>query len=516
MKKKTSFNIIGEYEKTKLEQFFASKDVTEMLSKIKEAPENETHTFKGLAVSTEHMDRSGEIVRQAGLDADLYMKNPVILNSHNYYGIENIVGVTTRLYPGMVDGVAATLADGKWAPTEAGEMAEALWQADCLHAASVGFIPTEFDAKDQSIITKWQLLEYSVVPVPANGWATRQEGMKILEAKGITAAGLRAKGFSVKDAEETKADAEIGDECTMDDGTLGVFSENGEGNLICVPKQDAAKMTQITSLKELVKESKMSPTLAKSLILMILKESEETGGKNDASEESMWDELKSEHKMHQDAVKGHVQELCDAIKAEREKPEEGADEEEKKAFRAGIVKEIQDHMKKFKTVMKAEHARHIKCVQDCVDGFVKAEPKEDANDDHDEEEKALLVSMIKAVTGEKLTEKEILEIVMKAGGEMKRSLHAKFLAIHESMKEGHDMHEEGADIHQKAIDEFKALLEEHEPTEGNDGKGLPPKKRSIPVVDVVDLKKIQHLSRLLNDATREGLTRISWLNSGKR
>ena len=225
------------FTKDAKERFLAAlalKEVADLIEKTNGA--DDSGSFEGLVISTEHQDRAGEIVRQGGSDASLYMKNPVVLNSHNYSGIENIVGTTSKLYPSVIGGVKATLADGKWAPTEQGQLARKLWDGGFLRAASIGFMVEEFDPQDQSVITKSQLLEYSPCPVPMNGYATR------LSALGLTVEGLRAKGFAVPD-EEPAAKAEPpqeGDTCTLDDGTEGVMQGDGNGALVCMPKPKAA------------------------------------------------------------------------------------------------------------------------------------------------------------------------------------------------------------------------------------------------------------------------------------
>ncbi len=238
---------------------FSAMEVKELITKTNEA--DETGSFTGMVISTEDMDRQGEVVMQAGMDTANYMLNPVVLNSHNYAGIHNIVGVTTRLYPGTVNGKAATLADGKFAPTEEGQLARKLWDGGFLNASSVGFIPTEYDKENSAVITKWELLEYSFVPVPANAKATRY---RTFEDLGLDTEVLRAKGFII-DAkaddetvttdepvvEETKAadDKELGGPCDMEDGGNGVWAtdpNDESGPLVCLPNESksAAESTE--------------------------------------------------------------------------------------------------------------------------------------------------------------------------------------------------------------------------------------------------------------------------------
>ncbi len=223
------YEIFTEELKTKLLGFLQSEKTKEALEKIKES--NESGSFQGMVISTEHDDRQGEMVLQKGMDSSFYMLNPVVTNSHRYDGIENIIGLTTRLYPGEVDGVKATLADGKWAPTEEGQLARKLWDGGFLNAASVGFMVKEFDPQNSKIITKWELLEFAFCVVPCNGKATRK---KWLLDMGLTEDGLRAKGFTVI---EEKEEPKEGDLCTMEDGTEGEMQADGDGKLVCMAKK---------------------------------------------------------------------------------------------------------------------------------------------------------------------------------------------------------------------------------------------------------------------------------------
>lgn len=175
----------------KLTAFLATEEVKHLIENTKAAAAD-NGTFTGLIISTEHEDRQGEIVLQDGMDASRYMENPVVLNSHNYYGIESILGLTTKLYRVEVNGVKATAADGIWAPTDAGQMARKLNDAGFQNAQSIGFIAQEYDKVRPNVITRSQLLEWSLVPVPANGFATR------LRSIGLTAEAVRAKGFEFK------------------------------------------------------------------------------------------------------------------------------------------------------------------------------------------------------------------------------------------------------------------------------------------------------------------------------
>lgn len=114
-----------------------------------------------MIINTAAVDRDGEIVEPAGAVIDNYLKNPIVLAFHNYWQMP--IGVTTDL----------TLESGGWrargmfAPTDAGQEARLLYESGFLRTASVGFIPLERDQSSKKI-TKWELLEWSFVPVPCN------------------------------------------------------------------------------------------------------------------------------------------------------------------------------------------------------------------------------------------------------------------------------------------------------------------------------------------------------------
>ena len=113
--------------------------------------------------STEAADRDGEIIKQEGWDMENFNQNPVLLAHHNYH--EFPIGKITEII--VEEGKLMFKAIFSEATQEARE-AYQLVKEGILNAFSVGFIPKEYDPKDRSIITKAELLEISMVTVPAN------------------------------------------------------------------------------------------------------------------------------------------------------------------------------------------------------------------------------------------------------------------------------------------------------------------------------------------------------------
>lgn len=128
-------------------------------------------------ISKEVVDRDGDILRAGGVDFTNYMKNPVFLSFHN--SREFPLGKVTKFW---VEGNAVkaivyfpTIEELSTNPEQASEKAKLVdftyhcYKTGMLNAVSVGFIPLEkTETKDGYDITKWELLEFSAVAVPAN------------------------------------------------------------------------------------------------------------------------------------------------------------------------------------------------------------------------------------------------------------------------------------------------------------------------------------------------------------
>ena len=115
-----------------------------------------------VVMSTAKEDRHYEIVYQEW-DLKNFKKNPVVLDSHNYDGIEHILGKVknAKVKDKKLQG---TVVFAEMNPK--GVMAKEMLEAGFINAVSVGFIPKEFDEKYN--ILKSELLELSIVSVPAN------------------------------------------------------------------------------------------------------------------------------------------------------------------------------------------------------------------------------------------------------------------------------------------------------------------------------------------------------------
>src|SRR5579884_274690 len=192
------------------------------VDKLKKAKE-ENGSFD-VIISTEDLDRSGEIVRQNGWEMGNYKNNPIVLWGHDYYSLP--IGVCTETYETTVHGVPATGARGIFYPADINPLAQQvrrMYEFGLKHGmgvgctTSVGFIPKEFDEDNPRVITRAELLEFSFVPIPANQGVGPARGRALtldearalsLDVQGLTVKGMlfsETLGYVPKDISEKKA-----------------------------------------------------------------------------------------------------------------------------------------------------------------------------------------------------------------------------------------------------------------------------------------------------------------------
>lgn len=157
-------------------------------------------------ISTMSVDRDGDVMLPSGVDLTDFNQNPVVLFGHDSSRIP--VGKAVHVQRRSRDILAKVIFASR--PAEHPDSQEwvpdtllAMFQQDMLRGFSVGF--TVDDARPASkrdvarhgagvrqIITKWKLVEFSVVPVPAN-----QDALVQAVSKGI----LHQHGFAHNEME---------------------------------------------------------------------------------------------------------------------------------------------------------------------------------------------------------------------------------------------------------------------------------------------------------------------------
>ena len=138
-----------------------------------------------IIISTAGCDRDRDRVMPRGAVLDNYLKNPVVMWGHSYYQPSDVIGRTVNLETS--DG--GITADFELRPAandqDPQNIVRLLWDGGWVRTASIGFRPIEMQPNEfgGNDITAWELLEWSLVPIPANQDALR------LAAKALDMAG---------------------------------------------------------------------------------------------------------------------------------------------------------------------------------------------------------------------------------------------------------------------------------------------------------------------------------------
>jgi phage head maturation protease len=135
-------------------------------------------------ISSELEDRDGDILLSAGANVDNYRRNPVVLYAHDYGGLP--VARATNIEAIQGTGLKAVMEFPPKGISARADEVRGLWEGGFLNAASVGFVPKHFEERHPTgrIFTDWELLEFSIVPVPANAAALRLSIDGTIEKRG--------------------------------------------------------------------------------------------------------------------------------------------------------------------------------------------------------------------------------------------------------------------------------------------------------------------------------------------
>lgn len=170
--------IMGDPERLVYKQFTAAIDQKRV--------DTEARTVR-FVITTDGVDRDNDVIDPKGWEVDDFVKSPVVLWAHDYSmppvaraldvtptarGLESTAQFPTKgIYP-FADMVFDLIKDG------------------FLNASSVGFRPLEAakaEDRDGLNFSKQSLLEWSIVPVPANA-----EALVVARSKGISLAPMKA------------------------------------------------------------------------------------------------------------------------------------------------------------------------------------------------------------------------------------------------------------------------------------------------------------------------------------
>jgi phage head maturation protease len=149
-----------------------------------EASDQDILTF---TISSGMKDRDGDIVEPDGMRANDFAQNPVMLWAHDYNSLP--VARSVHLWRDT-DGIKAKALfqpDNNYHESYAGirgSMVYKMYKTGFLNAVSVGFNPLEYERLEEkgpngqqgTHFKRWELLEFSAVPIPSNAGALVDRG----------------------------------------------------------------------------------------------------------------------------------------------------------------------------------------------------------------------------------------------------------------------------------------------------------------------------------------------------
>jgi HK97 family phage prohead protease len=149
---------------------------TFQVGKVEKASDDMSLTF---TISTGMKDRDGDIVAPEGIQANEFAANPVMLWSHDYQSLPVARSVQLWKDANGIKAKAQFQPDSNYHDSYSGirgSMVYRMYKTGFLNAVSVGFNPLESERLEKkgpngqhgTHFKRWELLEFSAVPVPSN------------------------------------------------------------------------------------------------------------------------------------------------------------------------------------------------------------------------------------------------------------------------------------------------------------------------------------------------------------
>lgn len=238
-------------------------DISEFLAKVKDgkrpktavrlATSGEATIANDARVATfvfsdNSVDRYGDTIDARGWVLDNFNANPIALFGHDSSSVENVIGRAKNV---RVQG-NQLIGDIEFMPAETNPTAEAVYQmvkGGWLKTVSVGFQPLDWAAsKDKSRpggvdFKKQELLEISIVPIPANPNALGQARAAGVDVDRLALIQLQAPSVSKKGLYEVSALARLLSELGyLEDMVEWEAEYEGDGSDIAQRITDAMKV----------------------------------------------------------------------------------------------------------------------------------------------------------------------------------------------------------------------------------------------------------------------------------
>lgn len=190
MKNKEFFKKIATEVAEKIKGIIAEKSFQDTLPAHDEelAKRNGVFRFK---ITSEELDRYGDIIDFGAIETAFWQKNPVVLWNHDASMLP--IGRGTRLE--FVEEEKAVYMEGIFANNDFAQTVRKEYQDGFIFACSIGYIENERFTDDEGNrrVTKAELLEVSIVPIPAH-----RDALTAILEKGFDLVDLVKKGFIIK------------------------------------------------------------------------------------------------------------------------------------------------------------------------------------------------------------------------------------------------------------------------------------------------------------------------------
>lgn len=208
----------------------------------------------GFIISSESVDRESDVIIQSGWDLKNYLANPVVLFAHNQRGLPIGQAESVTLNGTRLESVA------RFTPAGTYDLADTVYdmlKGGFLRATSVGFIPRKwaFDEERRGYdFIETELLEYSVVPIPANPDALVQARSAGIDLRPL-------KHWSIKLLDELAGIDEMFGPVNRETVTAALKTLRGETVSVAVPALDGTKATQAVDPTDVSTESTSTESL---------------------------------------------------------------------------------------------------------------------------------------------------------------------------------------------------------------------------------------------------------------
>lgn len=252
--------------------------------------------ISGVVGSTGSLDRHGENVNPEGWNLKNYLKNPVLLFAHDYRSLP--VGKALKVW---VEN-KKLMFNLQFASTPFAMEVFQLFQEGILNAFSVGFMVQKWgESGGKYSIDEQELLELSVVPVPANPEALAKMHVKGMEQDALV---LKLKALYEHLDAELKAEEETEEEVETDESVEdeAVEEKSEETEETETEEEDAEDTTDDEAQDDETDESDESVETAVNAQVVVIKATELKAIVADALKEVITDYKVVEEKIVKEVI----------------------------------------------------------------------------------------------------------------------------------------------------------------------------------------------------------------------